>query len=134
MRERNSFLPVEGCPFCYKIIKNKILAEAKSVVAIKDEYPVSDGHLLIIPKTHSETYFELSLEEKKDIDQLLYQLRLDLLKKDPNITGFNIGVNCGESAGQTVFHTHIHLIPRRNGDTENPRGGIRGVIPGKMNY
>jgi ATP adenylyltransferase len=134
MSKQSSFETIEGCRFCYEKIKDRIVAEVGSVVAIKDRYPVSDGHLLLIPKNHNDNYFELSPEEKKDIDKLLSQLRIELLNNDPSITGFNIGVNCGESAGQTIFHTHLHLIPRRDGDTPNPRGGVRGVIPDKMGY
>ena len=134
MGKETSFQTIEGCRFCYEKIKNRVLAEVGSVIAIKDRYPVSDAHLLLIPKNHSENYFELSNDEKKDVDQLLLQLRVELLKNDLSITGFNIGINCGESAGQTIFHTHIHLIPRRDGDTPNPRGGVRGVIPDKMGY
>lgn len=103
-------------------------------MAIKDEFPVSEGHILIIPKNHSTEYFELSQQEKEDADKLISELREQISNNDPTVTGFNIGVNCGESAGQTIFHTHIHLIPRRDGDTSNPRGGVRGVIPDKMGY
>ena len=94
----------------------------------------SDGHLLIIPKRHKTDYFLLTEVENRDADRLVQILHKRLLKKDSTITGFNIGINSGESAGQTIFHCHIHLIPRRDGDTPNPRGGVRGVIPKKMGY
>jgi ATP adenylyltransferase len=122
------------CPFCYENIKDGLVAEQNSVVAIRDHYPVSDGHLLIVPKRHIENYFCLNETEKKDISVLIMKLRDRITEKDHSVTGFNIGTNIGESAGQTIFHAHIHLIPRRNGDTPNPRGGVRGVIPEKMLY
>jgi len=125
---------INNCRFCYDKIRDRIIAGIGTVVAIEDNYPVSKGHMLIIPKNHSSNYFELSDEEKHDADALISELRRTILVDDTSITGFNIGVNCGESAGQTIFHTHIHLIPRRDGDTPNPRGGVRGVIPDKMGY
>jgi diadenosine tetraphosphate (Ap4A) HIT family hydrolase len=97
-------------------------------------YPVTDGHTLVIPKRHAAEYFDLSGAERRDADRLLKFLKQQLFKKDPSLTGYNIGVNNGASAGQTIFHVHYHLIPRRDGDTENPRGGVRGVIPGKRSY
>lgn len=130
----DKYLQINNCRFCYDKIKDRIIAEVGSVVAIEDNYPVSKGHILIIPKNHSDNYFELSDEEKRDADLLITQLRRKILAEDPSVTGFNIGMNCGESAGQTIFHTHIHLIPRRDGDISNPRGGVRGVIPEKMGY
>lgn len=127
-------LEIFGCKFCYNRIKDLIVAEKGSVVAIEDKYPVSHGHVLIIPKNHSSDYFKMSCQEKEDADSLLCELKERILAEDRTITGFNIGMNCGESAGQTIFHCHIHLIPRRDGDTPNPRGGVRGVIPDKMGY
>lgn len=129
-----NFVQIDSCRFCYDKIKDRIIAKVGSVVALEDNYPVSKGHMLIIPKNHSSNYFELSDVEKHDADTLINEIRKNILADDPSITGFNIGMNCGESAGQTIFHTHIHLIPRRNGDTANPRGGVRGVIPDKMRY
>lgn len=124
----------EGCPFCYEHAKNKIIEEYDSVFAIKDGFPVCDNHLLIIPKRHTADYFTLTEKEKRDTDKLIQILRKRISEGDSSVTGFNIGVNCGESAGQTIFHCHVHLIPRRDGDTQNPRGGVRGVIPDKMGY
>ncbi len=114
--------------------KSLIIARNNSVYAIKDTSPVNDNHLLIIPLRHCETYFDLTIEERCDAHALIEKLRLEILKTDPAVDGFNLGVNCGETAGQTVFHTHIHLIPRRKNDTPHPRGGVRGVIPDKMGY
>jgi len=125
---------MEDCPFCYDNIKNRVVAEQDSVVAIRDSYPVTDGHLLIVPKRHMEDYFSMNETEKKDLGVLILKLKNRIMEKDPSVTGFNIGTNIGESAGQTIFHAHIHLIPRRNGDTQHPRGGVRGVIPEKMSY
>lgn len=122
------------CSFCYENIKDRIVEEFNSVVVIEDGYPVSAGHLLIIPKRHCADYFGLTKQEREDVDSLMKILRKRISQNDPTVTGFNIGMNCGASAGQTIFHTHIHLIPRRDGDTPNPRGGVRGVIPEKMGY
>ena len=125
---------MKDCPFCYDNIKSRIIAEQNSVVAIRDSYPVTDGHLLIVPKRHMANYFAMNETERRDIDTLILKLKNRLMEKDQSVNGFNIGTNIGESAGQTIFHAHIHLIPRRNGDTPNPRGGVRGVIPEKMSY
>jgi len=122
------------CPFCYDNIKDCVVAEQNSVVAIQDSYPVTDGHLLIVPKRHMEDYFSMNETEKKDTGVLIMKLKNRIMEEDHSITGFNIGTNIGESAGQTIFHAHIHLIPRREGDTPHPRGGVRGVIPEKMSY
>lgn len=125
---------IADCKFCYQNIKKRVIEELDSFVAIKDGYPVTKGHTLVIPKRHVAEYFDLSDAERREADHLLKYLKQEMYKKDPTITGYNIGLNNGESAGQTIFHVHYHLIPRRNGDTQNPRGGVRGVIPGKRAY
>jgi diadenosine tetraphosphate (Ap4A) HIT family hydrolase len=125
---------VTDCKFCYHNVQGRILEELDTVVAIKDAYPVTKGHTLVIPKRHAQEYFDLSETERRDVDRLLKYLKQKMFAKDSLITGYNIGVNNGVSAGQTIFHVHFHLIPRRNGDTETPRGGVRGVIPGKRAY
>ena len=125
---------MKDCPFCYDNIKDRVAAEQNSVVAIQDSYPVTDGHLLILPKRHMGDYFSMNETEKKDIGVLIMKLKNRIMEKDHTVTGFNLGTNIGEAAGQTIFHAHIHLIPRRNGDTPHPRGGVRGVIPEKMSY
>jgi diadenosine tetraphosphate (Ap4A) HIT family hydrolase len=122
------------CPFCYENIESKIIDRLNSVCAIQDKYPVTTGHILIVPIQHSEDFFSLSTNEKRDAEALLLLMKKRISRRDSSVTGFNIGTNCGKSAGQTVFHAHIHLIPRRDGDTPNPRGGVRGVIPDKMSY
>ena len=90
--------------------------------------------MLIIPKRHTADYFSLTEAERRDADKLIEVLRKRISEKDSTVTGFNVGMNCGESAGQTIFHCHIHLIPRRKGDVKQPRGGVRGVIPEKQSY
>ncbi|MDD4437327.1 MAG: HIT family protein [Tissierellia bacterium] len=118
------------CSFCNPI---KIVLQNNLAVAIYDRYPVSPGHLLIIPRRHVENYFATTLEERQAINDLLEDgKRLLELKYHPD--GYNVGVNCGEAAGQTVMHVHLHLIPRYIGDIDNPRGGVRGVIPEKRIY
>lgn len=122
---------VKDCSFCNDI---EIIEEHGSVFAMKDNYPVTKGHHLIIPFRHTDDYFSMTKTERDDATELIRVLKNRLESKDKTITGFNIGMNSGESAGQTVMHSHIHLIPRRDGDTKKPRGGVRGVIPDKMSY
>jgi ATP adenylyltransferase len=122
------------CRFCPGKIKTLVVAELDSVWAVRDRHPVSEGHHLIIPKRHAPDWFSMTEKERRDAEALLIILKSRISAADRTVTGFNIGMNCGESAGQTVFHAHIHLIPRRDGDTPQPRGGVRGVIPGKMSY
>jgi len=123
----------EQCLFC-NIPQELIIAENSFAYAIKDEFPVTEGHTLVIPKNHVDEYFGLSIEELLGCDNLLKSVRRDLLLVDDSIKGFNIGMNSGAVAGQTIFHCHIHLIPRREGDVDDPRGGVRNVIPGKGLY
>ena len=94
----------------------------------------SDPVIRYIPFRHTEDFFSMTSRERGDADDLLRILRNRIMSMDSTVTGFNVGVNCGESAGQTIPHAHIHLIPRREGDTPSPRGGVRGVIPDKMSY
>jgi diadenosine tetraphosphate (Ap4A) HIT family hydrolase len=125
-----------SCLFCdvQTIDRDRIIAENSLTYAIRDGFPVTKGHTLFIPKRHTLDYFSLEQEEVLAINQLMDSHRLLLQKKDPTIDGFNIGMNCGETAGQTIFHCHVHLIPRRKGDVENPRGGVRHIIAGKGFY
>ena len=120
------------CTFC-KLEKN-----AKSynmfAFAIEDKYPVTKHHMLIIPRRHVTSFFELGNAEHNGIMELLRKVKEDLMKKDNTITAFNIGINDGKESGQTINHCHIHLIPRRKGDVKDPRGGIRGAIPEKRIY
>ena len=123
----------KGCLFC-NISKSKIIKSNELVVVIKDNYPVTKHHCLIIPKRHCLDYFDLYQPEINAISQLINEMKIELQKKDKTIKGFNIGNNSGEVSGQTIFHCHIHLIPRRKGDTENPKGGVRGVLKNKQSY
>jgi diadenosine tetraphosphate (Ap4A) HIT family hydrolase len=122
------------CRFCRQAILRRIVAEVGDVCAIEDAHPVTEGHHLIVPGRHCMDWFETTEKERRDADALIMLLRRRILQADPSVSGFNIGVNCGAAAGQTVFHAHVHLIPRRAGDTLRPQGGVRGVIPGKMGY
>jgi diadenosine tetraphosphate (Ap4A) HIT family hydrolase len=122
-----------GCIFC-DIPEDRIFAFNSLAFAMYDKYPVTELHALIIPKRHAPTFFDLFEPERRAINQLLDRLRDELLKKDGSVNGFNIGMNNGDTAGQTVGHTHVHLIPRRQGDVQDPRGGVRGIIPGKAIY
>ncbi len=123
----------QDCLFC-EVDTKRIISENELVYSIRDDYPVTEHHTLIIPKRHTASYFDLGQAEINAINQLLQSEKESIEKLDSTITGFNIGVNDGDSAGQTIFHCHIHLIPRRAGDVENPRGGVRYVIPEKGNY
>jgi diadenosine tetraphosphate (Ap4A) HIT family hydrolase len=127
---------IKKCLFCEIHANNRerIIAENSSVYAIRDGFPVTEGHTLFIPKRHTLDYFSLTQEEVLAINQLMDSQRKMLQKEDSSIDGFNIGMNCGETAGQTIFHCHVHLIPRRKGDVENPRGGVRHIIAGKGFY
>ena len=121
------------CPFC-SIPSERIITNYESFFTIRDKFPVTDGHMLIISKRHVSDYFDLSKAEKEELIIILDELAKSAKEMDPSITGFNIGINVGEDAGQTVMHFHQHLIPRRKGDITNPRGGVRGVIPSKQQY
>ena len=123
----------EQCLFCNKA-KQKIIDSNKLIFVVRDSYPVTKYHTLIIPHRHVSDFFDLSDDELSDLNQILKKQRQLLLNLDKEITGFNVGVNAGPDAGQSIMHCHIHLIPRRKGDTENPRGGVRGVIPSKQKY
>jgi len=112
----------------------EFVAENSLAVAFQDLYPVTPLHTLVIPRRHAATFFDLYEPERRAMNLLLDEVRTQIEGADPSVTGFNIGMNCGGDAGQTVSHAHIHLIPRRHGDVEEPRGGVRGVIPGRANY
>ena len=121
------------CPFCNPDKDREIVLESASVFAIYDKFPVSNGHVLIIPKKHVSNYFELSFKEQSACWFVLNSVQ-KIIKEKFNPDGFNVGININETAGQTVPHVHIHLIPRYYGDVEIPRGGVRGVIPDKKEY
>lgn len=118
------------CPFCSR---SGALFENEPAYVREDKFPVSPGHLLIIPKRHVPDWFLLTREEQQAMLALLSRAK-EYLDVRYHPDGYNIGINCGEAAGQTVFHVHMHLIPRYAGDAENPRGGVRGVIADKKDY
>ena len=122
---------MKDCPFCHP--ERKILLSSERSICFYDKFPVSTGHLLVVPKRHVPDYFVLSEAEKNDIWQLVEQAK-SFLEENFKPDGFNIGFNSGTAAGQTVFHVHIHIIPRYSGDVEDPTGGVRNVIPGKGKY
>lgn len=122
-----------NCLFC-EIPSERIIASNELAYAIRDGFPVTPMHTLIIPKRHAVDYFELTKDELLACHDLIHQLKESISEEDSAVVAFNIGMNAGEAAGQTVFHCHIHLIPRRSGDVENPRGGVRHLIPNKGFY
>ena len=125
----------DDCIFCnyQETFKDRIIMDNSNWVAAYDKYPVSDGHVLIFPKRHCENYFKMKLTESMTLFPFIKRIKhaLDLLF-EPD--GYNLGINNGDAAGQTINHCHIHLIPRYKGDVQNPRGGVRGVIPNKQDY
>ena len=128
-----SYLQDPECPFCNPDPSREIIAESSSTYAIFDKFPVSEGHALIIPRKHCSDYFELSFEEQSACWQLLNEVK-QIVEKQYHPDGYNVGINISHVAGQTIPHVHIHLIPRYSGDTADPRGGVRGVIPHKRSY
>jgi len=122
-----------SCPFCNPVPERELIVESAMVYSMLDKFPVSSGHALIIPKRHTASYFDLSFKEQSACFFMLNKVK-EILQKRFNPDGFNVGINIGATSGQTVPHVHIHLIPRYNGDVEEPRGGVRGVIPEKRSY
>ncbi len=118
---------MDGCVFCGPARAGAFL-ENEGALALWDALPVTRFHALVIPKRHAVDYFDLSREDLLACDDLIRKIREKVLELDPSVEGFNIGVNAGRAAGQTVFHCHFHVIPRRVGDTEHPRGGVRRVL------
>ena len=123
---------VKDCPFC-NMGAARIIYEDSTWMAVLDGFPVSKGHTLLIPKRHCETYFDLNYVESSTLAATINVVK-NVLDTKYNPNGYNIGVNCGRSAGQTVMHCHIHIIPRYDGDVEDPRGGVRGCVPSKQKY
>ncbi|AOZ76348.1 HIT family hydrolase [Clostridium pasteurianum] len=121
-----------NCIFC-EYSKNEYIAENELVFAIYDKFPVNKGHVLIIPKRHFESFFEATVEEVKAIYSLMNEVKT-IIDKQLKPSGYNVGVNVGYDAGQTVMHLHVHLIPRYEGDVENPKGGIRNIKEALVRY
>jgi diadenosine tetraphosphate (Ap4A) HIT family hydrolase len=122
-----------GCPFCHTP-QDRILQENELAFAIRDAFPVSASHTLVIPKHHVSDVFDLSRSEINAYNEILLKVKQEIEATDQHVGGFNIGINNGETAGQTIGHCHIHLIPRRKADVENPVGGVRNIFPGKGPY
>ena len=121
------------CIFCKEVDKGDFLLENELAAARMDQFPVSEGHLEVIPKRHVADWWGATAEERQAILELLDEAK-KLIDEKYHPDGYNIGMNLGAAAGQSVMHLHVHLIPRYEGDVENPRGGVRGVIPEKQNY
>ena len=121
------------CIFCNLDPNREIIAQNDLALAFFDAFPVNPGHALIIPKRHVADYFDLTEDEVAAMQVLLREVKA-IVEKRFNPDGYNIGVNVNAAAGQSVFHVHMHLIPRYKGDVENPKGGVRGVIPSKQKY
>ena len=125
-------MAAHDCPFC-RFDKHRIRLESEFAVAVHDGFPITEGHTLVIPTRHVVSLFELSEEEQTALWKFVAEVRAQLAT-DFRTDGFNIGLNDGISAGQTVMHAHVHVIPRRNGDVADPRGGVRWVMPDKARY
>jgi diadenosine tetraphosphate (Ap4A) HIT family hydrolase len=120
------------CPFC-SLTPDRIISESEYAITVRDAFPVSKGHALVVTKRHVQSFFELQAIEKAAVLQALDEAR-ETITSEYAPDGFNIGINDGEAAGQTVPHLHVHLIPRYKGDSKDPRGGIRWIIPEKAKY
>ena len=125
--------PNNPCIFC-SVKKHEIIYENDYAFVSYDSYPVSKFHSLIIPKRHIKNFFDLNEKELNACNELIKKIKIKIENDDNLVEGFNLGTNAGSVAGQTIMHCHIHLIPRRKGDVENPQGGVRGVIPLKQHY
>ena len=125
--------PNNPCLFC-NIEKSGCAHENELAYASYDSYPVTEHHCLIIPKRHIKDYFDLSNKELVACNDLIQIVKDEITKKDPSVKGFNLGTNIGKVSGQSILHCHLHLIPRREGDVNNPQGGVRSVIPNKQHY
>ena len=125
--------PNNPCLFC-NIKESGCAHENELAYASYDSYPVSKYHCLIIPKRHIKDYFDLTEQELIACNELIKIVKDEILIKDQTVKGFNFGTNIGKVSGQSIFHCHFHLIPRREGDVDNPQGGVRSVIPNKQHY
>lgn len=121
------------CSFCNPGSKSEFITESAMVYSILDRFPVTNGHALVIPKKHIPNYFDLSVNRQQSIWIVVNRVK-EILEERYKPEGFNVGFNVNEPAGQSIFHTHIHVIPRYSGDMDNPKGGVRHVIPEKGKY
>ncbi len=124
-----------GCLFCeLPPDRFEVIDDNELCMTLRDSYPVTEGHCLIIPRRHAATWFDMNPAEVEAANRLLHRSRERLQAEDATVSGFNFGTNAGKSAGQSVFHAHIHLIPRRDGDQEDPQGGVRKIFPDRAKY
>lgn len=122
-----------ACPFCQRLAVDPLVAQNLSAAAFLDAYPLNEGHCLIVPRRHEPDFFALAPEEQAAIWTLVNEVRRNIeMARRPD--GYNIGVNIGAAAGQTIHHAHVHLVPRYRGDVMDPRGGVRWIIPAKAAY
>ena len=133
MTEQTALAEGEECRFCLTKPGRRIMIEGKYGFAAWDRHPASEGHFLVIPYRHISDYFDINDEEREELWRLVAEGKKIAAEKY-NPDGYNIGINVGESAGQSIPHLHIHVIPRYKGDVENPKGGVRGVIPQNKLY
>jgi ATP adenylyltransferase len=122
----------DGCPFCLPE-SARVYHESELVIGIWDDFPISPGHALLVPRRHIASWFDATVDEHRELTDAVEAARAAIFEShEPD--GFNIGINVGEAAGQTIFHLHIHVIPRYKNDVDDPRGGVRQIIPGKARY
>jgi diadenosine tetraphosphate (Ap4A) HIT family hydrolase len=122
----------QACPFC-EVGESQAILRTAAAFAMADGFPVTPGHTLVIPNRHIATYWEATEIEKLEIWALVERAR-EMLLESLHPDGFNVGFNSGQAAGQTIDHLHVHVIPRYDGDMQDPTGGVRGVIPSQMRY
>lgn len=121
------------CIFCEYLNNKDYIIENQLAFAIYDQYPVNKGHVLIVPKRHYVSYFDATRDELAAFNELILKVKI-LLDEELKPNGYNVGINIGEAAGQTIFHLHIHIIPRYSGDVDNPRGGVRNFKKPLVEY
>lgn len=126
-------LPEESCIFCQRVAHNQVVAANELAAAFHDAFPVSPGHTLVVPRRHVADFFELTEPERAAVLAIVVQVK-GLLDGSKRPDGYNVGLNVGAAAGQTVGHAHVHVIPRYEGDADDPRGGVRWIMPGQARY
>lgn len=122
-----------SCPFCARLKREQLLAKNDLAVALADAFPLNPGHAIIVPHRHEKDYFALSEAEQQAMWGLVARV-CHIIEESHKPEGFNIGLNAGEAAGQTIAHAHLHVIPRYEGDVDDPRGGIRWILPERAPY